>query len=273
MEITCSRCGQTKPAMERVPFPGEIGQRIVQQICADCWGLWLKQQTMLINHYGLNVMDPQARSFLKTEHAGVPVQVRRGRRRRHVEEGDDSVVSAKRERRDAQRAISSCAQWFPRRVRDDRLADRRHPLTRRRQATAVGSTPCMATLSPRDRAAQLVWPQLFGDYTPTTSASWTRIDAVDQPGARRRLHHVDRLAHRDGRKDQRHAASQHAAAGRRRRLRDRRRHATARRLLSAEQHLPRRRNDVSAADGARCDARHLARLSAGTHHRDSRAAR
>jgi len=26
----------------------------------------LKQQTMLINHYGLNVMDPQARSFLKT---------------------------------------------------------------------------------------------------------------------------------------------------------------------------------------------------------------
>jgi len=66
MEITCSRCGQVKVGMERVPFPGEIGQRIVQQICAECWGLWLKQQTMLINHYGLNVMDPQARSFLKT---------------------------------------------------------------------------------------------------------------------------------------------------------------------------------------------------------------
>ncbi|MFL5605187.1 MAG: Fe(2+)-trafficking protein, partial [Gemmatimonadaceae bacterium] len=29
-----------------------------------CWAQWLKQQTMLINHYGLNVMDPQARSFL-----------------------------------------------------------------------------------------------------------------------------------------------------------------------------------------------------------------
>jgi Fe-S cluster biosynthesis and repair protein YggX len=29
-----------------------------------CWGDWLKQQTMLINHYGLNVMDPQARAFL-----------------------------------------------------------------------------------------------------------------------------------------------------------------------------------------------------------------
>lgn len=33
----------------------------------------------------------------------------------------------------------------------------------------------MATLSPRERAAQLVWPQLFGDYTPAGSASWDRV--------------------------------------------------------------------------------------------------
>ncbi len=36
----------------------------------------------------------------------------------------------------------------------------------------------MATLSPRDKAAQLVWPQLFGDFTSTSSASWTRIDEL-----------------------------------------------------------------------------------------------
>ena len=45
-------------------FPGAIGTRIVAEICQDCWGQWVKQQTMLINHYGLNVMDPQARAFL-----------------------------------------------------------------------------------------------------------------------------------------------------------------------------------------------------------------
>ncbi len=33
----------------------------------------------------------------------------------------------------------------------------------------------MATMSPRDKAAQLVWPQLFGDYTPTTSSAWARV--------------------------------------------------------------------------------------------------
>jgi Fe-S cluster biosynthesis and repair protein YggX len=36
----------------------------VTEICKNCWAQWLKQQTMLINHYGLNVMDPQARTFL-----------------------------------------------------------------------------------------------------------------------------------------------------------------------------------------------------------------
>ena len=37
---------------------------MVEEICTQCWADWLKQQTMLINHYGLNVMDPQARTFL-----------------------------------------------------------------------------------------------------------------------------------------------------------------------------------------------------------------
>lgn len=63
-DITCRKCGQTKPGFEKAPFPGAIGARILEGTCQDCWQLWLKQQTMLINHYGLNVMDPQARQFL-----------------------------------------------------------------------------------------------------------------------------------------------------------------------------------------------------------------
>ena len=32
----------------------------------------------------------------------------------------------------------------------------------------------LASLSPRDKAAQLVWPMVFGDFAPLTSTSWTR---------------------------------------------------------------------------------------------------
>ena len=36
----------------------------------------------------------------------------------------------------------------------------------------------LATMSPRDKAAQLVWPQLFGDYAPTSSAGWIRVEQL-----------------------------------------------------------------------------------------------
>ena len=62
--VTCARCGLSKSGFERAPFPGAIGARVLEGTCRECWADWLKQQTMLINHYGLNVMDPQARQFL-----------------------------------------------------------------------------------------------------------------------------------------------------------------------------------------------------------------
>lgn len=64
MDITCTRCGNTRAGFDRAPFPGAIGARVQAEICTECWAQWLKQQTMLINHYGLNLMDPQARTFL-----------------------------------------------------------------------------------------------------------------------------------------------------------------------------------------------------------------
>ena len=64
VDVHCTRCGQTREGFEKGPFPGKIGERVQVEICRECWGQWLKQQTMLINHYGLNVMDPQARQFL-----------------------------------------------------------------------------------------------------------------------------------------------------------------------------------------------------------------
>jgi beta-N-acetylhexosaminidase len=36
----------------------------------------------------------------------------------------------------------------------------------------------LATMTARDKAAQLVWPQLFGDYTPTSSSGWIRVEQL-----------------------------------------------------------------------------------------------
>lgn len=50
--------------MARPPFKNELGERIVGEICANCWKDWLQHQTLLINHYGLDPRDAKARAFL-----------------------------------------------------------------------------------------------------------------------------------------------------------------------------------------------------------------
>lgn len=50
--------------MEKAPFRTELGERIISEICADCWKEWLQHQTLLINHYGLDPREPKSRAFL-----------------------------------------------------------------------------------------------------------------------------------------------------------------------------------------------------------------
>jgi len=65
-DITCVRCGRDGAQMERPPLRNELGQRVQNEICQDCWAQWLQYQTALINHYGLDVRDREARDFLTT---------------------------------------------------------------------------------------------------------------------------------------------------------------------------------------------------------------
>lgn len=46
------------------PFQNELGLRVYEQICGVCWADWLKTQQQLINHYSLQVREPQAKEFL-----------------------------------------------------------------------------------------------------------------------------------------------------------------------------------------------------------------
>jgi Fe-S cluster biosynthesis and repair protein YggX len=62
--ITCARCGKEGQPLPYAPFRSPLGERIQAEICQTCWSAWLQQQTMLINHYGLNLRDPEAKKFL-----------------------------------------------------------------------------------------------------------------------------------------------------------------------------------------------------------------
>lgn len=63
-EIDCVRCERVGPRLDRPPLRNELGERVQASICRTCWGEWLAYQTALINHYGLDVRDREARDFL-----------------------------------------------------------------------------------------------------------------------------------------------------------------------------------------------------------------
>jgi Fe-S cluster biosynthesis and repair protein YggX len=62
--IKCTHCGEKRPALGFAPFPNELGQRLATEICQPCWAGWLQKQTQIINHYGLDLTNPDAQTFL-----------------------------------------------------------------------------------------------------------------------------------------------------------------------------------------------------------------
>jgi Fe-S cluster biosynthesis and repair protein YggX len=63
-EIKCKRCGLKRAALGFAPFPTELGQRVGAEVCQPCWSEWLQKQQMLINHYGLDLANPDTHDFL-----------------------------------------------------------------------------------------------------------------------------------------------------------------------------------------------------------------
>lgn len=65
--IFCQKLQREEEALSAAPFPGPLGHKILENISQPAWQMWLSQQTMLINEYRLNLIDPKARDFLKQE--------------------------------------------------------------------------------------------------------------------------------------------------------------------------------------------------------------
>jgi Fe-S cluster biosynthesis and repair protein YggX len=65
--VHCVKLGREAEGLDRPPYPGELGQRIFENVSKEAWQKWLGHQTMLINEYRLTPIEPKARKFLETE--------------------------------------------------------------------------------------------------------------------------------------------------------------------------------------------------------------
>lgn len=65
--VNCIILKKEAEGLDRAPYPGELGQRILENVSKEAWKMWMKQQTMLMNENRLSPMDPKHRKFLEEE--------------------------------------------------------------------------------------------------------------------------------------------------------------------------------------------------------------
>lgn len=65
--INCIRLGVEAEGLDFPPVPGELGQKILENVSKEAWQAWLKQQTMIINENRLNLSEEAARKYLRQQ--------------------------------------------------------------------------------------------------------------------------------------------------------------------------------------------------------------
>ncbi len=65
--VKCVKLGKELEGLERPPYPGDLGSRILENVSKEGWNMWLQHQTILINEYRLTPIEPKDRKFLEDE--------------------------------------------------------------------------------------------------------------------------------------------------------------------------------------------------------------
>ena len=65
--VFCVILQREAEGLDFVPWPGDLGQRILNNVSKEAWQQWLARQTMLINEKHLSLMDPNTRKYLQAQ--------------------------------------------------------------------------------------------------------------------------------------------------------------------------------------------------------------
>jgi Fe-S cluster protector protein len=65
--VHCIKLGRDAEGLDFPPYPGELGQKIFENVSKEAWQQWVRQQTMLVNEHRLSMVDPEARRWLMAQ--------------------------------------------------------------------------------------------------------------------------------------------------------------------------------------------------------------
>ena len=65
--VKCLKLNKEAEGLDFQTWPGELGKKIFDNISKEAWQMWINHQTMIINEYRLNPMDPKAKELIINE--------------------------------------------------------------------------------------------------------------------------------------------------------------------------------------------------------------
>jgi len=65
--VQCVKLNKEAEGLERMTYPGDLGQRIFDNVSKEAWQEWLRFQTMLVNENRLSLAKAKDREYLVGE--------------------------------------------------------------------------------------------------------------------------------------------------------------------------------------------------------------
>jgi Fe-S cluster biosynthesis and repair protein YggX len=65
--VKCVKLGRAMPGLDRIPWKGEIGKRVYENVSKEAWRMWVEHSKMLMNEYRLNPLDPNSLKIMEDQ--------------------------------------------------------------------------------------------------------------------------------------------------------------------------------------------------------------
>lgn len=66
-KVQCVKLGREADGLEKAPIKGPLGQRVLENVSAEAWRMWLEHSKMLINEYRLDLTSENGQKIWFTE--------------------------------------------------------------------------------------------------------------------------------------------------------------------------------------------------------------
>jgi Fe-S cluster biosynthesis and repair protein YggX len=65
--VKCVKFGKEMPGLERIPWKGELGKRVYENVSKEAWKMWIEHSKMVMNEFRLNPLDPQSQKIMEEQ--------------------------------------------------------------------------------------------------------------------------------------------------------------------------------------------------------------